>query len=217
MKRKIHAGFTLIEMMVTIVIGAILLAVAVPSYTNMVMNNCLTSKTNSFVGAMQLARSTAVTFREDVAVGALSCRLDEDGDGAADGTCDTSDEFGEGIVVYRDVDGNGLANPAVNEDSNGNGVLDTGEDLNGNGILDNFNEIVRRLRFNCAATMNETVEVGIDAIDNSTALVYGPNGSATPRATINVCDARTAGTYTGRQVTLSATGRPTTDSTFTCP
>jgi type IV fimbrial biogenesis protein FimT len=192
--------------MLTIAIAAVLLAVAVPSYTNMVLNNCLTAKTNSFVSAMQLARSSAITFRENVSVGSITCRLDENNDGAGDGTCANADDFGEGIVVFRDLDGDGFADTLV-EDINGNGALDVGEDLNANNILDQ--EIIRRFSFNCAATMDETA--------NSTAFVYSPNGGADPLATINVCDSRDSSTYTGRQMSLSATGRPTTDSSFTCP
>lgn len=208
MERKNHLGFTIIELMLTLVIGGILLAVAVPSYTNMVMNNCLTTKTNLFIGALQLARSTAITFRDDVTVGALPCSL-------SGGTaCDTSDEFGVGLVVFRDIDGDGLADTNV-EDTNGDGVLDAGEDLNGNGILDL--EIIRQIRFNCAATMNETVDLVNDTIDNSTAVVYEPNGAANPLVTIDVCDTRASAAYSGRRITLSATGRPHTESAFTCP
>ncbi|HJP34603.1 MAG TPA: GspH/FimT family pseudopilin [Gammaproteobacteria bacterium] len=215
MKRKNQAGFTIIELMLTIAIGAILVALAIPSYTNMVLNNCLTSKTNAFVSAMQLARSTAVTIREDVTVGSLDCRLDANDDGAADGVCDAANEFGVGLVVFRDIDADGLADDLV-EDIDGDGVLDVGEDLNANNLLDV--EIVKQIRFNCAATMDETVDGANDVINNSTALVYSPNGSATPLGTINVCDTRTAGTYNGRQITLSTTGRPTTDPAFTlCP
>lgn len=215
MKRKTHAGFTIIELMTTVAIAAILLAVAVPSYTNMVLNNCLTTKTNTLVGSMQLARSSAVTFSDNVSVGALACRLDEDDDGVADGTCDNADEFGEGIVVYRDLDADGLAD-LTGEDANGNGVLDPGEDLNGNDILEET-EIIKRVRFNCAATMNETTLAGVDTTNNSEVTVYEPSGRATPRLTVEVCDDRDSADYFGRRVTLSATGRPTTESDFTCP
>jgi type IV fimbrial biogenesis protein FimT len=182
----------------------------------MVMNNCLTSKTNAFVSAMQLARSTAITFRDDVGVGALDCRLDEGDDDAADGTCNNADEFGEGLVVYRDIDNDGFADPNV-EDIDGDGVLDAGEDLNGNGVLDV--EIIKRVRFNCPASMNETTDGvgGNDSIDNSTVFIYEPNGAATPRATIEVCDDRDSSDYVGRRILLSATGRPTTETTFPCP
>lgn len=208
MKRNNYSGFTLLELMVTIAIASILLAVAVPSYRTMVLNNCLTTKTNGFVSAMQLARSSAVTFRDNVTVGALPCSLSG---GAA---CDTTNEFGTGLIVFRDIDADGVADTDV-EDADGDGVLGVGEDLNGNGILDL--EIIKQVRFNCAATMNETVDLGDDTINNSTALVYSPTGIATPRGTIHVCDTRAGEPGIGRRVTLSATGRPTTDSTFTCP
>lgn len=214
MNRKAIAGFTVIEIMLTIAVAGVLLAVAVPSFTAMVMNNCLTTKTNGFVSAMQLARSSAITYRENVLVGSITCRLDEDNNGAGDGTCSTSDEFGEGLVVYRDLDGDGFADTLV-EDLNGNGTLDVGEDLNANGRLDE--EILRRFSFTCPATMNETTLGTIDTVANSTAFTYEPNGAADPRATIDVCDSRDSSAYTGRRITLSATGRPTTDASFTCP
>lgn len=214
MKRKTQFGFTIIELMLTIVIGGILLAVAVPSYTTMVLNNCLTTKTNSFIGAMQLARSMAITIRDDITVGAIACHLDANDDDAADGTCDNADEFGAGIVVFRDIDDDGLADTLV-EDTNGNGVLDVGEDVNANGVLDL--EIIKQVTFGCVATMNETVDGGNDTTNNSTAMVYEPNGAATPRATIDVCDRRNSADYNGRRISLSATGRPSTDATFTCP
>ena len=126
MNRQNRAGFTIIELMLTIAIAAVLLAVAVPSYTNMVLNNCLTAKTNQLVSAMQLARSTAVTFRDEVTVGSISCQLDEDNNNAADGSCATADrqddEFGEGVVVYRDLDGDGFADLEADEDADGDGA-----------------------------------------------------------------------------------------------
>ncbi len=207
MKRKHHTGFTIIELMLGIAIAGVLLAVAVPSYTTMVLNNCLTTKTNSFVSAMQLARSSAITYGANVTVGALPCSLSG---GAA---CDTTNEFGTGLVVFRDIDNDGLADTDI-EDANSNGILDVGEDVNLNNILD-F-EIIKQVRFNCGATMNE-VAFGTDTVNNSTALVYSPTGTAAPLGTIDVCDTRAPAAGIGRRISLSATGRPTTNSSFTCP
>jgi type IV fimbrial biogenesis protein FimT len=203
MKRIRQSAFTIIELMLTIAIASVLLAVAVPAYKDLVMNNCLTTKNNAMVSAMQLARSTAITVRDDVSVGAIDCRLDAN----TDGTCTASDEFGSGVVVFRDIDGDGFADTFI-EDLNGNGILDGGEDLNGNDRLDK--ELVKLARFNCAATVDEA--------GDQTVITYSLKGSASGTATIEVCDNRDSGTYDGRELALSLTGRPKTDSHFTrCP
>ena len=53
-------GFTLIELMITISIAAILLAVGVPSMRDMIQQNRLTGNVNEFVAANMLARSEAI-------------------------------------------------------------------------------------------------------------------------------------------------------------
>ena len=53
-------GVTLVELMVTIAVAAILLAVAVPGFRNLIVSNRLTATTNAFVAALNLARIEAV-------------------------------------------------------------------------------------------------------------------------------------------------------------
>jgi type IV fimbrial biogenesis protein FimT len=53
-------GFTLIELMVAITIIAILLAMAVPSFSDAGLSSQLRSVANELVGATQLARSEAI-------------------------------------------------------------------------------------------------------------------------------------------------------------
>ncbi len=208
MKIKNNRGFTIVELMTVILIGGILMAIAVPNYTTMVKNNCLTSKTNAIIGALQIARSSAITLHADVTAAAL-CRMDVNDDDLADGACSNTNEFGGGIIIFRDQDGDGLADNNVAEDINNNGVLDTGEDSNGNGVLDTSPELIKTLSFTCPATVDETA--------NRNSFIYASNGAALPQGTFNVCDDRVSTEYTGRQISLSVTGRPTTNSTFTCP
>jgi type IV fimbrial biogenesis protein FimT len=54
-------GFTLIELMVVIAVAAILLAVAAPNFTSMLVSTRLSSQTNDLIADLRLARSEAAT------------------------------------------------------------------------------------------------------------------------------------------------------------
>lgn len=58
MKRE--CGFTLIELMITLVVAAILLTIGIPSFRDLIMNNRLVSQANEFVAAIHLVRSAAI-------------------------------------------------------------------------------------------------------------------------------------------------------------
>lgn len=59
--RRRSAGFTIVELLFTVVIASILLAVAVPSFRGMMASNRLVTQTNDLIGAMNFARSEAIT------------------------------------------------------------------------------------------------------------------------------------------------------------
>mgnify|MGYP003634819119 CR=1 FL=1 len=59
-------GFTLIELMVTVAVLAIVLTVAVPSFANMVNGNRLTSQANDILAGLILARTEAIKQNQSV-------------------------------------------------------------------------------------------------------------------------------------------------------
>lgn len=61
-------GFTLIELMVTIAVLAIVIAIAAPSFTSVIQSNRTTALHHEILGAIQLARSEAVKRRKEVVV-----------------------------------------------------------------------------------------------------------------------------------------------------
>ncbi|MGH8182412.1 MAG: GspH/FimT family pseudopilin [Rhodanobacteraceae bacterium] len=58
-------GFTLVELMVTIAVAAILLMIAVPSFQHLILSNRLTTSANGLVDALNAARLDAIKLNAD--------------------------------------------------------------------------------------------------------------------------------------------------------
>ncbi|MEB0135122.1 GspH/FimT family pseudopilin [Actimicrobium sp. CCC2.4] len=83
------AAFTLIELMITIAIAAILLSIAIPSFSTMLGNNRLTARANALLTALNFTRSSALTQN----ISARLCPLGV----AGSATCGT--DWGAGWIV----------------------------------------------------------------------------------------------------------------------
>ncbi len=87
-----QSGFTVIELLVTIVIASILLAVAIPSFQSIILNNRLTTQSGDFMSALYLTRSEAIKRGTRVTL----CK-------SADGkSCSKNGDWDQGWIVFVD-------------------------------------------------------------------------------------------------------------------
>jgi len=95
---KNAAGLTLIELMVTLAVVIILLAVGIPSYGRILVGNRIAAQTNALVTALTVARSQAVDDGRLVTLCAKS---------ASGNICDSAGNWGNGWLVFVDLDADG--------------------------------------------------------------------------------------------------------------
>ena len=89
-------GFTLVELMVTVAIMAVLLTVGLPAFADALERQRLATSLHLLMADMAMARSSAIMRREPVVV----CP------GRADAGCADDSDWSHGWLVFRDPDGN---------------------------------------------------------------------------------------------------------------
>ena len=90
--KKKNTGFTLIELMITVVLASVVISLGVPSFQALLRNNHLSTATNNFISSINVARSEAIKRREKISVTATN-------------SSESANEWGKGGWTIKVVDG----------------------------------------------------------------------------------------------------------------
>jgi type IV fimbrial biogenesis protein FimT len=156
--RRIHRGFTLIELMITVLVGVILVSLAIPSFETVFNSGRITGQANEFVATLQLARMEAIRRNAHVVV----CP-------SANGTsCAATTAVWTGWIAF--VDDGGASNNFTN---GGNKAAASGDA--GDTKIDNGETVIRSGLVNTQLTVQSSA-----AIDGSTggAITFHSDGMA---------------------------------------
>ena len=151
------SGLTLIELMVTISILAILMVVAIPSFQSMIASSNLTTSTNDLSNTLAQARSNAIRLGGRVTV----CK-------SANGTqCDTTGNWEQGWIVFNDPTRSGT-NANVDTDE----VISFAAPAQPSGIVINGN-----LNYISYAADGQTKQMSVGSVQRGTLRVCSTNAS----------------------------------------
>lgn len=195
-KRWPHRGFTLIELMVTVSVLAVVLALGVPSFVNLIAQNRMATQTNEFVSSLNLTRMEAVRRSQSVTMRSID-------------TASNSSKFETGWQVFTDANGNGSAavggSAAQSENTDGFIIRDNGA-LAGNTTVRRVSQTASGGSVTYAAlSASDSMRV---TFNSRGALASGSN------AFFRICDSGRS-TLPGRIVQVAPVGRISLVSTTT--
>lgn len=187
------AGFTLVELLVTLTVLGVTLAIGLPSFKSLMARNRVTGETNEFVGGLNLARSEAVRRTQPVALR----------------SADASADFGTGWDAFTDANANGAkASPATATDGT---------------VLRTYSPTGRRIwleRVTRGGTSpNFTYAVATASVADRMYVVFNSRGGTEAAGTTyyRVCDKGDT-SVKGRVIQISVTGMVSiVDANVTCP
>lgn len=166
----------------TLVVGAIILTVAVPSFRALIQNNRLTTEINEFLTAISITRSEAVKRGDRVTMCISS-------DGA---TCITTGDWVQGWIVFIDSDNDATVD-AGEEILRVHGALSTGSTLDGSASLDDY----------ISYESDGTSQLITGAVQSGTAILCDDRGSGNGKG-IAINATGRARTISGADVTTCA-------------
>lgn len=187
--RDLSRGFTLVELVTTLAVAAILLSLAVPSFGTFVKNNRLITQENDFVTAVNLARSEAIRRGNRVTL----CKSSDQT------SCAGSGGWDQGWIVFVDVNDDGVVtNPATN-------VLRVHDALTGNLTLNGDAALASYVSYVSTGATRE-IGGGISATQSGVMVLCDDRGFVAEAKAIQI-------SATGRVSTASATSSTATSCT----
>jgi type IV fimbrial biogenesis protein FimT len=159
-------GFTLVELMVTLVVAGILLTMAIPSFRKTIWNNRLTAQANEFVTALNFARSEAIKRGGRVTI-CISSNSTE-----STSTCDPNVNWERGWIIFVDTSTFGTRQTSelilrAHEGLSGGNTLTTGT---------NFNDFISYL--------SSGISRGANNLANGTFLLCDSRGTSKARSIV---------------------------------
>lgn len=96
MSARLSKGFTLVELMITLVVIGVVAAIAFPSFQSLIRSSRVATAHNELIGMVNLARNDAIRNNQ----GGVVC-------GSSNGTT-CNGQWGAGMMVFSDSDGDGV-------------------------------------------------------------------------------------------------------------
>ena len=97
MKKRTQTGFTLYELLITLLIVGVVMTLGIPSMSEFTRNSRITTTANDLHAAFQVARSEAARAKTNITI----CASDNSLTAAAD----CQGEWGDGFIIFVDPNG----------------------------------------------------------------------------------------------------------------
>ena len=97
MRSRHSAGFTILELMITVAVLSILLGIGVPGFTGLIRNNRIATQTNNLIGALNYARAETAVRGQPVTLCAAN---------ADRSACSGNNNWTNGWIIFTDRNGN---------------------------------------------------------------------------------------------------------------
>ena len=192
MKQSITSGFTLIELMITVVIAGIILAATLPQLNQISNQISFSSIQQSLVSNLLFARSEAVRTGGQTGV----CASDSI-ESTITSCSSSSADWSSGWIVFHDRNNNGTFDPPYNHSSGSASRGPTDDEM---------------------LKMHHVDSTAIITWDQSNTIAFQGDGTATADSvgTFKLCDSK-GDTNTAQGVTVSLAGRVRSTEAVTCP